>query len=283
MVYRHSYGVIKQKLSIVGQLVIAGIFSLTASFAMFSRASAASVPVNYTTTQFTTSELGNWFTDRKTPSGGYNSLASYSGRSNVLEMRIDAQSQDPNAFYQTEGLQRTVPAGVIALKADLYIDSSWLNTNVRAGLWGVGQNASHAVSAYPIVEFTTAGDGGFIGWRTWDGVLGGWTNKPNVEFETNRWNRLEIIYNNTTHKFDTYINGDQIESNTADDSVDFSAVILNSKNYGSLGSNYSVHWSNFAYGKLQDKKSCKKDEWKESGFKNKGQCISNEKDDKDNR
>jgi hypothetical protein len=242
-------------------------------------ASAASQPVQYTNVPFTTSELGNWFTDRQAPSGGFSSLANYAGRHNVLEMKIDSANQSTSAFNQTEGLQRLVPSSV-ALKASLYVDGSWMNKKVRAGLWGVGNDSASAVSAYPIVEFTTDGADGFVGWRAWDGVDGGWTNLPNVKVKKNEWSKLEIVYNHATNKFDIYVNEKLAISNTGGDTVKFGAVILNNKNYGALGSNYSVHWSKFGYGNIRTQEDCKKDGWRNmhdgdgKDFKNQGQCVS---------
>jgi hypothetical protein len=243
-------------------------------------ANAASQPVQYTNVPFTTSELGNWVTDRQAPSGGFSSLANYKGKQNVLEMKIDTANQNTaDAFYYTEGLQRAVPSSV-ALKASLFVDKAWLTNKVRVGLWGVAKDTVNDVSAYPIIEFTTDGEGGFTGWRAWDGVDGGWTNLPSVKVKKNEWNKLEIVYNSTPNKFDIYINEKLAISSIGGETVDFGAVILNNKNYGALGSNYSVHWSKFGYGNLRVKDDCKKDGWKNlqdddgNNFKNQGQCVS---------
>lgn len=247
--------------------------------ALGSAGASSSPPIQYTNVPFTNSELGNWVTDRQAPSGGVSSLANYKDRQNVLEMRIDTALQSPDGFYQTEGLQRAVPSSV-ALKASLFVDKAWLTNKVRVGLWGVGHDATSAVSAYPIVEFTTDGEGGFTGWRAWDGVDGGWTNLTSVKVKKSEWNKLEIVYNSATNKFDIYINEKLAISNTGGDTVDFGAVILNNKNYGALGSNYSVHWSKFGYGNVRTKDDCKKDGWKNLqdddgvNFKNQGQCVS---------
>lgn len=257
-------------------------------FALGSASASSAKPIQYTNVPFTNAELTNWVTDRQAPSGGFSSLASYKGKHNVLEMKIDTANQNPVGFYQSEGLQRAVPSSV-ALKASLYVDKAWLTNKVRVGLWGVGHDATSAVSAYPIVEFTTDGDGGFTGWRAWDGVDGGWTNLPGVKVKKNEWNKLEIVYNSTSNKFDIYINEKLAISNTGGDTVDFGAVILNNKNYGALGSNYSVHWSKFGYGNVRAKDDCKKDGWKNLqdddgvNFKNQGQCVShtNHHDDGD--
>lgn len=247
--------------------------------ALGSAGASSSPPIQYTNVPFTNAELANWDTDRQAPSGGVSSLANYKDRQNVLEMRIDTANQSTSPFNQTEGLQRAVPSSV-ALKASLFVDKAWLTNKVRVGLWGVGHDAASAVSAYPIVEFTTDGEGGFTGWRAWDGVDGGWTNLPSVKVKKNEWNKLEIVYNSATNKFDIYINEKLAISNTGGDTVDFGAVILNNKNYGALGSNYSVHWSKFGYGNVRTKDDCKKDDWKNLqdddgvNFKNQGQCVS---------
>lgn len=255
------------------------LFTLAISIGLLSSAHALQA-VAYTTVPFTPTEVAtNWATDRTTPSGGYGSVT-YAGRSNILQMSIDTTKASSIGFYRTEGLQRQIPASD-SIKADLYVDNAWQNTPVRAGLWGVAKDTSGNISAYPIIEYTTAGDGNFTGWRVWDGVNGGWTNLPNVAYKAGDWNTLAITLNKSTQKFDVSVNGQVVTSSAADVSANLSAVILNSYNYGTTVTNaadYTVHWSNFAYGNVlpnpTTKDQCKDNGWTTYGFSNQGQCVS---------
>ncbi len=217
----------------------------------FFNAVQALQTTQYTNAAFTSSELANWSEDRKTPSS-FSSVA-FGGRGDVLEMNIDAEAQSTQGdFYHTEGLRRQIPASD-SIKADLYVDADWQNKETRAGLWGVASDASGEITAYPIVEFTTATEAGHTGWRVYDGVYpGGWTNLA-TPFTWNSWNTLAVTFNESTHKFDLSINGAVVASNSYDETTThLKAAILNSKNYGSNGQDYSVHWSNFAYGNVVD-------------------------------
>jgi hypothetical protein len=199
---------------------------------------------NYTSVDFTTSEVAAWSADRTTPSGGYSSLPSYSGRSNVLELNIDKDKQSNlAAFHHTEGIQRQIPASD-SIKADLYVDADWTTNSktVRAGLWGVGKNAANAISAYPIIEFTTDG---FTGWRAYNSNTGAWQN---ISAATAGWHTLEITHNKTTNAFDYKINGTTVHSYDDNNSVAINALILNNKNYGASSQSYDVHWDGYSYG-----------------------------------
>ena len=248
-------------------------------------ADRVSTPVNVTSYKqvpFTATELTGWTQDRTAPSGGFSSV-SFGNRTNVLQMNIDISKQNPVHFYQTEGIQHSLPSGTTSIQADLFVNGSWLTDSsipVRSGLWGVGYDQNGNVSAYPIIEFTTRGANNFIGWRIWDDNNGGWTNLKDVNYRTNNWNTLNISYNQTTTLFDLYVNGKMVGSSTAPGSVELGAIIFDNYNYGSLGSNYSVDWSNFGYGNLStinNVAQCKDLGWKNLGnpveFKNQGQCV----------
>lgn len=271
---------------IIAIALVAGFVGIANALSM---AQAASSPVVYEEVPFTSDELTNWSPDRTTPSGRYSSV-SYGGRDDVLQMGVvGANRSTSGSFYYTEGLQRQLPIGPDAIKADLFVDSSWLDTDVRAGLWGVGHDSVGAVSAYPIVEFTTAGADDFTGWRSWDGVNGGWTNLTAVPYVSGSWNTLAIVFNDETDEFDVYINGTLAISSLADVSVEVGAVILNQFNYGSESLDYSVRWSNFAFGDVTtitnpvSKDECKNNGWAAFGFRNQGLCIQYVNTGKDSR
>ncbi len=208
--------------------------------------------VTYTPVTFNESELTP---DRTAPSGGSSVLPNYQGRTNVLEMNVDKDGRSTSgSFYYTEGLKKDI-SGSTAVKADLYLDN-WNGKDVRVGIWGVGTDGS-SVSAYPIVEFTSAGDGGYVGWRTFDDENGGWINHGgvpiNIPSSSNGWNTIQIEYNSDTSKFDFVINGVDSGSSVATGSTGLSAVIFNQYNYGpDDGANYTVHWSNLETGVIAD-------------------------------
>ncbi|MEO6513282.1 MAG: hypothetical protein ABIR37_01235, partial [Candidatus Saccharimonadales bacterium] len=248
--YRHGIQKVKNKftqLSLVFLLAVTGISGAAPLFGSH-HASALTPHISYTDVALTDSELGNWSPDRTTPSGGFSSVT-FEGQT-AAELRVDNThaSADPG-FYRTEGIQRTIPASD-AIKANLYVDGSWSGKSVRAGLWGVAHNASSEISAYPIVEFTTD-NAGYTGWRTWDGVNGGWTNLS-IPYTSDAWSTIEIVHNNGSTKFNVYINGALVATNTGGDSTNLNAVILNSYNNATnqVADNYAAHWSDLGYGNV---------------------------------
>lgn len=240
---------------------------------------ASSSATKSTATQFTPSVVSGLTVDRTAPSGGYKST-SFGGRSNVLEMNIDSENRSTaERFYYTEGLQQAVN-GQTSAKADLYVPSSWTTTPVRAGIWGVGNNTAGEITAYPIAEF--ANTDGYVGWRVFNDEQGGWVNFPAIPYTTNGWNTVGFTYNATTTKFDFTINGKSAGSSFATGSVNLSAVIFNSFNFGTGNPSYGVHWSNLvtSYSVTGDKDSCKDNGWdgltlaNGTTFKNQGACVS---------
>jgi hypothetical protein len=235
------------KLSLVLLLAVTGISGAAPLFSSHS-VSALAPHITYTDVALTQPELdNNWVTDRTTPSGGYDSVT-FDGQTSA-ELRVDnTNASTASGFYRTEGIQRSIP-GSDAIKANLYVDGAWQGKSVRAGLWGVAHNSVGTVSAYPIIEFTTAGDSSHVGWRVWDDVNGNWTNLSNP-YSWNSWNTLEIVHNNGSGKFNVYINGQIVATNAGSDSTSLNAVILNGYNYatGDNADNYAAHWSNLGYG-----------------------------------
>lgn len=208
----------------------------------------ADAVVNYSQTAFDAAEVALWSVDRAVPSGGYSST-SFASRSDVLKMSIDNEnaSTQSSTFYNTEGLKRDI-ADSDAIKADLYVDSAWSSIDVRAGLWGVGYDAGANINFYPILEFTTAGEGDFTGWRSWDGYNGGWTNLS-TPFVYDSWNTLELVLDTNSDLFKYYINDTLVKVYDAFGTQNISEIILNSYNYeAGASANYDVHWSGYSTG-----------------------------------
>jgi len=225
------------------KLLLSGFALLALVLQPFAGVAHAATVQSYTAMPFVASE---WVTDRAAPSGGINTV-DFAGRTGVAELKIDKDLQSTmGSFYHTEGIQRQITASD-SIKADLYVDGDWFTNSktVRAGLWGVGRNAANAIAAYPILEFTTDG---FTGWRVWDSTFpGGWVNLT-TPFSTDTWNTIEVVHNDATGMFDFKLNGTTVSSLNDIDTTSFSAIILNSKNYGSTAQSYDVHWSNLATG-----------------------------------
>lgn len=242
---------------------------------IMGKVSAASAPVSYTTTPFTPGEVSMWVPDRTSPTGGYGSV-SFGGRGNVLEMNFNHNLASMVAFHQTEGLQKDIPDSD-SIKADVYVDSAWTGKTVRAGLWGVGHDATDSISSYPIIEYSTDMTSG---WRYWS--VDHWVNLVGVTANQGAWNSLSITHDRLTHEFVYRVNGTQVATSPDESSTTIAAAILNSKNFGVA--DYSAHWSNFAYGNVvaavSNKDDCKGDGWKTalaadgSSFKNQGACVS---------
>jgi hypothetical protein len=226
----------------------------------------------YNEQPFTSAELTNWTVDRALPSGGYESLATYQGKSNVLEMRLTASLASSSSFYKTEGLQRQIDASD-GIKANLFVDNAWQGKSVRAGLWGVAKDGDGNVAAYPIVEYSTVD--GFVGWRSYDTVTGDWHNLTGVAVKGDDWNNLSIE-RNSTGALNILVNGSVVDTESSEGAVSLNAVILNSKNFGTTGNDYAVHWANFAYAQRITKEQCMNGGWQtlNGSFKNQGQCVA---------
>lgn len=266
----------------IKEMIIAGAAMATTAgivVGMASQVFAASTPVSYTTTQFTTEEVATWSPDRTSPTGGFNSTT-FGGRSDVLEMRLSGALAKPDNYSKTEGLQKDINNSD-SIKADVYIDTAWDSQTVRAGIWGVGNNELNEITSYPIVEYSTdnTNNEGYpataSGWRYWNETH--WVSLPSVTVKEG-WNTLSITHDSSSEKFVYRINGNIVATMNDEESTTLSSVILNSKNYGV---DYAVRWSNFAYGNVTpgakplSKDDCKNNNWQGYGtYKNQGQCVS---------
>ena len=84
------------------------------------------------------------------------------GGDDRLQVNIDAADCETcrggfnGAFYNTQGRKFDLPASTISSQIDLYVPSAWATTNKRmAGFWATAFDAGNAVSAFPILEFTS--------------------------------------------------------------------------------------------------------------------------------
>ncbi len=250
MKFSSRYGVLKNTknriINLTAALVLA-VTGMSGALPLFlsQKAAAVAPAAGYTTVPFTASEVAtNWSADRSTPSGGFEST-SFGGRNNVLRLGVDNTNANTSAtFYQTEGLQRSIPDSD-TVKASLYVDSAWTGKQVRAGLWGVGHDSTHGVSAYPIVEYSSAANG----WRIYDSMTGDWTNVHGHK-ASDTWHTVQISLNVNQNTFGVFLDNAFVGTSPADVTTHLGAVILNSYNYatGSHDDDYNAYWSKFAYG-----------------------------------
>ncbi|WP_442482875.1 PEP-CTERM sorting domain-containing protein [Aeoliella sp. SH292] len=104
---------------------------------------------------------GVWYTDRYAPAGFTASV--FFDTDERLQQSIsatDGADSRPgafsSAFYNTQGRKYDLEVGTGEMSIQLYIPSTWETSNARmAGFWGTGFDDANAVSAYPILEFTS--------------------------------------------------------------------------------------------------------------------------------
>ncbi len=285
MVYTYYGGIQKEKRSKIPTLIgVVVAVLLAVSLFAFQKAFAAPGVV-YTNKSFNNLALIN---DRTAPSGGFTITAN-----DTLKLKIDnTLASASEGFYRTEGLQGTIPASQ-AIRAKLFVDKSWSGKQIRAGLWGITKDAAND-TAWPIIEYTTVGDGSFTGWRVYDTMNGTWTNLPGVKAKSGHWYKLGIVFNASTKMYDYYVNNNKVYSLTAVDPSSptdvystFTGVIFNNKNFATANhaDDYTVQWRKFAYGTVFD---CSNNGWKNRSddngqrFKNQGQCVSHANHHDDN-
>lgn len=186
-------------------------------------------------TSYNSVGLSGWEVDRTAPSGGYEATT-FDGRPS-LRLGVTPPSNASSTFYQFEGVKKSIPLSQ-TISADLYIDSTWPD-NVRAGLWGKGQNSVGELSAYPIVEYNTASANN---WRIFDSVGVGEWRDVTVSSAVTGWNTIELAINKTdSTKTEIYVNGVYIGQSVGDVTTALDTIYLNNYSQGSTA--YSVYWS----------------------------------------
>jgi hypothetical protein len=217
--------------------------SIEGNEVIFSSHVAAPVPTSVVFSGVTLTK------DRTTPSGGFGVSPS-----DILSMSIDnTNASSSSGFYRTEGLQGSLSTSQ-SISGELYVDPAWDGKPVRAGLWGTTSSSTASGAAWPIIEYTTIGDGDFTGWRVFDTMNGGWTNLTSLMATPGEWYDLRIAYNPTDDTYDYYLNNTLVVSLPAADGSDvysdFTSVIFNSYNSatGSSADDYTVQWRGFTSG-----------------------------------
>lgn len=191
---------------------------------------------------------GVWYTDRYAPAG-FTSPVSFGGDDRLEQIISDADgaSSRPGAFsssfYNTQGRKYDLEAATVKMSIDLYVPAAWQSTGKRmAGFWGTAVDGVNAVSAFPIVEFTSEGTPRFRGFEG----DGSWIDLGlPTGFAYDAWQTL-TIEKLGSGEF-KYSVGD-LSANTAlmgPDSVEIDNVILQGHNTQN-GVNYNILWDNLA-------------------------------------
>lgn len=138
----------------------------------------------------TMSGVGLWNVDRFAPNGFEAQVTAPDGRMNTLKHAIVAASGQTNGFVNTQGRKYLVHPDTRETQVELYVPADWALTGKRmAGLWGLGMNVSDAITAYPIIEFTS--DGGTPRFRGWENGI--WTDMGlPASFTYGQWVTLKI-------------------------------------------------------------------------------------------
>lgn len=192
---------------------------------------------------------GVWYTDRYAPAG-FSSPVSFGGDDRLQQVISDADgaSSRPGAFsssfYNTQGRKYDLEAATVKMSIDLFVPASWQSTGNRmAGFWGTAVDAVNAVSAYPILEFTS--DSANPRFRGYDN--GVWIDMGLPSgFAYDSWQTLEI----------TKLPSGEIKYGVGDltatttmlapfGSVEIENVILQGHNTQN-GVNYNIYWDNLS-------------------------------------
>lgn len=186
------------------------------------------------------SEASNaWYVDRYAPHSFTKEL--FDG-SNRLKQTISSSDAQTVGFYNTQGRKLDIP-NAKEISVDLYIPSDWALTNKRmAGVWGTGLDITNAVSAYPIIEFTS--DGSNPRFRCYDTNTGDWIDLGLPSgFEYNKWYTLKIKLDTINHNFIYTVGNLTFTLHDENDTLNIGNVILQGHNTSS-GVDYNIYWDN---------------------------------------
>ncbi|HEY0977552.1 MAG TPA: right-handed parallel beta-helix repeat-containing protein, partial [Flavobacteriales bacterium] len=191
-----------------------------------------------------------WYRDRYVPAG-FTSGVSVPGGTGLVHSisAADCETCRPagftSSFYNTQGRKYDLPARSAEVGIAVYVPSAWSTTGRRmAGLWTTGVDASNAVSAYGILEFTS--DGGNPRFRAYNNGVYIDLGLP-TGFSYDSWVSLRIVLLPSGELL--YEAGDRRASTTAlagYGTVRFSDVILQGHNT-LAGVSYDIHWDDLYY------------------------------------
>ena len=178
-----------------------------------------------------TAAPGAWYTDRFAPAGFATSYG------NLVES-IAGHDLQADGFYNTQG--RAFDLGPTqSMSIDLFVDGNFRGSNQRdAGFWGVADDNTNSVSAYPIVELSDL-DNNLV-FRGWDSNNASWTTIASADSLVGSWQTLTISLNTVADTF-TYTAGGSSLTLNAGGSTAINSVILQGYN---VGANYNISWDN---------------------------------------
>jgi hypothetical protein len=228
------------------------IFAAAAALTMLAGAAQAT-----TITFDTAGDAALGTVDRYAP-GTFQSGVTYGGRTGVLEegtLVVDGALNRPAgfgaAFYNTQGKFFATDPGSDFLTIDLYSDPSFGGTGTQrlAGFWGVGIDATNAVSAYGIVELIR--ENGNLTFRGWDNAgAGSWFNMglPS-SFSAGTWNTLRVGISGGQLQYS--VNNELTALSGGFGTTSFSGAIVQVHN-NEAGIAYNAHWDNFTGGAVPE-------------------------------
>jgi hypothetical protein len=188
-----------------------------------------------------------WYTDRYAPASFESVVFDNDDR---LLHSIDATDGDDNrtgfdgAFYNTQGRKYDLTTGATKeIGIELYVPSAWENSSRRmAGIWGTGFDNADAVSAYPIIEFTSDGTPRFRGYEG----DGSWIDigLPN-NFSYDTWVTLTIkLLPSGEFRYEVGDLSVTTQLHGSNGTTYLGNVILQGHNT-TAGVTYDIHWDNF--------------------------------------
>src|SRR5690606_19054545 len=180
---------------------------------------------------------------------GFSSPVSFGG-DDRLEQGIsdaDGASSRPGAFsssfYNTQGRKYDLEAATVKMSIELFVPAPWQSTGRRmAGFWGTAVDGGNAVSAYPLVEFTSEGTPRFRGFEG----DGSWIDLGlPTGFAYDAWQTLEIT-KLPSGEFN-YAVGDKSATTLlmGPATTEIANVILQGHN-SQAGVSYDIYWDNLA-------------------------------------
>lgn len=174
--------------------------------------------------------LNGWTTDRRDPG----SFAAVGGE---LQIGILGSQVLPDAqmFYNTQGKSTAVNTAFLGI--DIFVDANWGNNSVYTGIWGVGRDATDAISAYSIVAYRQNIDASPAGFYSYDYILGGWNF---LTAANTGWNSVSMTLTPGTG-VSYAVNGTTVGFFNDSETLKFDSVIVNTKNFGQ---DYGVRMDN---------------------------------------
>jgi hypothetical protein len=215
-----------------------------------SLATAQSMTFDTPVTTGNSQAAGTWYTDRYAPAG-FTAPVSFMGDNRLKQTISSADSETGRpggfsaAFYNTQGRKYDLNPNTTSMSIDLYVAADWSTSGKRmAGFWGTALDNVNAVSAFPILEFTSGvgdADGSGARFRGWDNTTGTWISMGlPTGFAYDQFYTLKIDMAGSNF---VYRVGDLALSTSNEGSSSIGNVILQGHN-NAAGVNYDIYWDN---------------------------------------